>query len=59
MRCGVLPAVQFVAHTFAAGGSSSESERELSVGTVEVVGLDAFDGVLIQPMIRGGVELMV
>lgn len=33
-----------VAHTFVAGGTSSESERDLSVGTIDHVGLDAFDG---------------
>ena len=33
-----------VAHTFVAGGASSESERDLTIGTVEMVGLDAFDG---------------
>jgi len=33
-----------VAHTFVAGGTPSESERDLSVGTIDHVGLDAFDG---------------
>lgn len=33
-----------VAHTFVAGGESSESERELSVGNVEQVRRDAFRG---------------
>jgi exonuclease SbcD len=33
-----------VAHTFVAGGTPSESERDLSVGTIDHVGLDAFEG---------------
>jgi exonuclease SbcD len=33
-----------VAHAFVAGGQPSESERDLSVGNVERVGVDAFDG---------------
>lgn len=33
-----------VAHTFVAGGTPSESERDLSVGTIDHVGLDVFDG---------------
>jgi DNA repair protein SbcD/Mre11 len=33
-----------VAHTFVTGGRSCESERPLTVGDVERVGLDAFDG---------------
>lgn len=33
-----------VAHTFAAGGEVSDSERDLSVGFVDRVGLGAFDG---------------
>ncbi|MBM3694124.1 MAG: exonuclease SbcCD subunit D [Actinobacteria bacterium] len=33
-----------VAHTFAAGGSTSESERSLSVGNIEQVALEAFAG---------------
>jgi exonuclease SbcD len=33
-----------VAHTFVAGGTSSESERELSVGNVERVSVGAFAG---------------
>lgn len=34
-----------VAHTFLTGGNPSESERELTVGHVEQVRLDVFDGV--------------
>jgi exonuclease SbcD len=34
-----------VAHTFAAGGSTSESERSLSVGNIDQVALDAFAGI--------------
>lgn len=34
-----------VAHTFVTGGASTESERDLSVGDIEYVGLDAFDGI--------------
>ena len=33
-----------VAHTFVEGGLTCESERELTVGNVERVGVDAFDG---------------
>lgn len=33
-----------VAHAFVAGGQPSASERDLSVGNVERVGIDAFDG---------------
>jgi exonuclease SbcD len=33
-----------VAHTFVAGGESSDSERELSVGQVDRVGVEAFAG---------------
>ncbi|MEO6987706.1 MAG: exonuclease SbcCD subunit D [Aquihabitans sp.] len=33
-----------VAHTFVAGGAVSESERDLSVGNVERVSADTFDG---------------
>lgn len=33
-----------VAHTFAAGGTTSESERELSIGNIDQVALDAFAG---------------
>ena len=33
-----------VAHTFVAGGAMSESERDLSVGNVERVSADTFDG---------------
>lgn len=33
-----------VAHTFVAGGSASESERDLSVGNIDVVGLHALRG---------------
>lgn len=33
-----------VAHTFVAGGEVGESERALSVGDVDRVGIDAFDG---------------
>ena len=33
-----------VAHAFVAGGRPSDSERDLSVGGVERVGVDAFDG---------------
>ncbi|MBI2708919.1 MAG: exonuclease SbcCD subunit D [Actinobacteria bacterium] len=42
-RAGVRSVV--VAHTFVAGGQGSTSERELSVGDVDRVGLDAFAGV--------------
>ena len=34
-----------VAHTFAAGGTTTESERELSVGNIDQVALDALTGV--------------
>lgn len=34
-----------VAHTFITGGASSDSERDLSVGDIEYVGVDAFDGI--------------
>lgn len=33
-----------VAHTFVAGGTTSESERDLSVGNIDVVDVSAFDG---------------
>ena len=33
-----------VAHTFVSGGTTTDSERDLSVGTVGVVDLSAFDG---------------
>lgn len=33
-----------VAHTFAAGGAGSDSERPLAIGTVDVVDLSTFDG---------------
>lgn len=33
-----------VAHTFVSGGSSSESERDITLGNVENVPLDVFDG---------------
>ncbi|MEB3353853.1 MAG: exonuclease SbcCD subunit D [Cyanobacteriota bacterium] len=33
-----------IAHAFVAGGRGSESERELSVGNVEVVGVPSFSG---------------
>ena len=33
-----------VAHTFITGGNPSESERELTVGQVDQVRMDAFDG---------------
>lgn len=33
-----------VAHTFVTGGESSESERELTVGNVDRVSVEAFDG---------------
>lgn len=33
-----------VAHTFVSGGEASESERDISVGSVDLVGLSAFDG---------------
>jgi len=33
-----------VAHTFVGGGETCESERELTVGNVETVGVDAFAG---------------
>ncbi len=34
-----------VAHTFVNGATPCESERQLTVGDVELVGLDAFDGI--------------
>lgn len=33
-----------VAHTFVAGGEASESERELSIGTIDRVSVDSFSG---------------
>jgi exonuclease SbcD len=33
-----------VAHTFVTGGETCESERELTIGNVETVGIDAFAG---------------
>jgi exonuclease SbcD len=33
-----------VAHTFAAGGEACESERELSIGTIDRVSVDSFSG---------------
>ena len=33
-----------VAHTFVAGGSTSDSERELTVGDIDLVDMSAFDG---------------
>ncbi len=40
---GDMPAVA-IAHAFVTGGSTSESERELSIGTATQVGADLFDG---------------
>jgi exonuclease SbcD len=42
-ECGNVRTV-VVAHTFAAGGSGSDSERPLAIGTVDVVDLSTFDG---------------
>ena len=33
-----------VAHTFVAGGTSSDSERDLTVGNIDLVDTSAFDG---------------
>ncbi|MEE1620817.1 exonuclease SbcCD subunit D [Zafaria sp. J156] len=42
---GTLPLRTIVmAHVFAAGGSGSDSERELSVGGLEIVPVDVFEG---------------
>jgi exonuclease SbcD len=44
-RNGVVPVHAVVlAHTFASGGISSDSERELSIGGLGAVPLDLFDG---------------
>lgn len=33
-----------IAHTFVAGGTETDSERALSIGSIDLVGLSAFDG---------------